>query len=106
MRGNDQPGNCRQGDIASSRAPGRPTGLCRLPLRRDSIGLCGLIDEVRLIPKDDELALYLVGHLAGILELWAKNDPGALAVGVQVTLVAGARNHPYRTNLTLAGKAA
>ena len=52
-----------------------------------------LIDEVRLIPKDGELAIYLVGDLAAILELCAKKDPGALAAGVQITLVAGARNH-------------
>ena len=58
-----------------------------------------LIDEVRLIPKDGELAIYLVGDLAAILELCAKKDPGALAAGVQITLVAGARNHLYRTNL-------
>ena len=53
--------------------------------------LRGLIDEVRLNPKDGELAIYLVGNLAAILELCAKKDPGALAAGVQITLVAGAR---------------
>ena len=54
--------------------------------------LRGLIDEIRLTPMDGELAIYLVGNLAAILDLCEKKNPGAFAAGVQVTLVAGARN--------------
>ena len=61
--------------------------------------LRGLIDEIRLTPMDGELAIYLVGNLAAILDLCEKKNPGAFAAGVQVTLVAGARNHLYRTCL-------
>lgn len=53
--------------------------------------LRGLIDEVRLIPKDGDLAIHLVGNLAAVLELGAKKDPGASAAVAQITLVAGAR---------------
>jgi hypothetical protein len=60
--------------------------------------LRGLIDEIRLIPKEGELAIYLVGNLAAILDLCEKKNPGAFAAGVQVTLVAGARYHLYRTS--------
>ncbi len=59
--------------------------------------LRGLIDEIHLIPKDGELAIYLVGNLAAILNLCAKKHPGAVATGVQITLVAGARNHREST---------
>ncbi len=49
-----------------------------------------LIDEVRLVPIDGQLAIYLVGNLAAILELSAKKNPGSIGSGVQITLVAGA----------------
>jgi hypothetical protein len=48
-----------------------------------------------LVPKDGELAIYLVGNLAAILDLCTKKNPGAVATGVQITLVAGARNQRY-----------
>ncbi len=56
--------------------------------------LRGLIDEVRLVPVDGRLGIYLVGNLAAILDLCAKKNPGASAAGVQVTLVAGAGFEP------------
>ena len=56
-----------------------------------------LIDEIRLIPRDGQLDIYLVGNLAEILNLCGKKNPGSKRDGVQVTLVAGARNHLYRT---------
>jgi len=62
--------------------------------RVDAVAILrGLIDEICLIPRDGELAIYLVGNLAAILDLCTKKDPGAVATGVQITLVAGARNH-------------
>ena len=61
--------------------------------------LRGLIDEIRLVPVDGAIGLYLVGNLAAILNLCANKRPGAIAAGAQVTLVAGARTHLYRTVL-------
>ncbi len=59
--------------------------------------LRNLIDEIRLIPRDGQLDIYLVGNLAEILNLCGKKNPASKRDGVQVTLVAGARNHLYRT---------
>ena len=56
--------------------------------------LRGLIDEIRLIPRDGQLDIYLVGNLAAILDLCAKKNPGARDTGVQITLVAGAGFEP------------
>ena len=61
--------------------------------------LRGLIDEIRLVPVDGQLGVYLVGNLAAILDLCAKKNPGSVETGVQITLVAGARNNLYRTVL-------
>ncbi len=47
----------------------------------------------RIIPRGGDLAIYLVGNLAPILDLCTKKNPGAVATGVQITLVAGAHNH-------------
>ncbi len=61
--------------------------------RVDAAGLLrSLIDEIRLVPVDGQLDIYLVGNLAAILDLCAKKHPGASDTGVQITLVAGARN--------------
>jgi site-specific DNA recombinase len=53
-----------------------------------------LIDEVRLIPEHGELAIELLGDLAGILALSADSMKPITAGrdGLQATLVAGARN--------------
>src|SRR5262249_39926110 len=67
----------------------------------DVIG--SLSDEIRLVPKDDELQIEIRGELAGILALGdagANQNPGGLsAAGLaqQIKMVAGARNHLYRT---------
>ena len=55
--------------------------------------LRGLIDEIRLIPQEGRLGIYLVGNLATILELSTKQNPGPYGTGVLPTLVAGTRNH-------------
>jgi hypothetical protein len=57
--------------------------------------LRGLTDEIRLVPIDQKLEIYLVGNLAATLDLCAKRNPGSKTAGVQVTLVAGARNRLY-----------
>ncbi len=57
--------------------------------------LRSLIQEIRLVPKDGKLLIHLIGHLAGMLELALKDKPGLDEAGLQVTLVAGARNHLY-----------
>ena len=51
--------------------------------------LRGLIDEIRLSPRDGKLDIYLVGNLAQILDLCAKKHPGAKDTGVPIMLVAG-----------------
>jgi site-specific DNA recombinase len=55
-----------------------------------------LIDEVRLVLENGDLAIELRGDLAEILSLANKN-PRRVSAGVQVTLVAGARNHRRHT---------
>jgi DNA invertase Pin-like site-specific DNA recombinase len=54
--------------------------------------LRGLIEEVRLVPEDDELQIELHGELSAILEL-ANEHPRRASAGVQIKLVAGACNH-------------
>jgi site-specific DNA recombinase len=62
-----------------------------------------LIDEIRLVPADGELRIEIRGELAGILELCAvstNQKPGGLStagLAEQINMVAGARNHLYRT---------
>ena len=55
--------------------------------------LRSLIDEIRLVPGDGSLQIQLIGHLAEMIALAAKEKPEALEPELQVTLVAGARNH-------------
>jgi len=57
-----------------------------------------LIDEIRLVPENGKLRVELYGELAALLNL-ANEHPGSKGTGVQITLVAGARNHLYRTRL-------
>ena len=65
-----------------------------------------LIDEIRLVPADGELRIEIKGELAGILELCqegTKRKPGGLStagLAEQIKMVAGARNHLYRTTVT------
>jgi site-specific DNA recombinase len=61
-----------------------------------SAAIRSLIEEIRLIPVDGKLEIELAGALAGILAL-TSNNPRRSGQGLQVTLVAGARNHLYRT---------
>ena len=56
-----------------------------------SIILRGLIDEIRLVPEDGDLRIYLVGELSQLLHLALNKKPGLRETGLQVTLVAGAR---------------
>jgi len=73
--------------------------LNRPELREEaSAAIRSLIEEVRLVPVEGKLEIELAGALAGILAL-ASNNPRRTGRGLQVTLVAGARNHLYRTNV-------
>jgi site-specific DNA recombinase len=57
--------------------------------------LRAMIQAIRLIPQDGELAIELVGELAGILALTHEKNPRALGSGVrQLTVVAGAGFEP------------
>jgi site-specific DNA recombinase len=62
--------------------------------------LRGLIEEIRLVPEEGQLQIELAGDLAGILALAAGSRKPVTADrdGLQVTLVAGTRNHLYRTH--------
>jgi hypothetical protein len=53
----------------------------------------------RFVSADGKLKIELAGDLAGILAL-TSNNPRRNGRGLQVTLVAGARNHLYRTTVT------
>jgi site-specific DNA recombinase len=71
--------------------------LNRPELREEAAAaIRGLIEEVRLVPVEGKLELELAGALAGILAL-TSNNPRRDGQGLQVTLVAGACNHLYRT---------
>jgi site-specific DNA recombinase len=50
-----------------------------------------LIDEVRLVPTEGKLDIELFGELGALINL-ANDNPRTKEAGVQVTLVAGARN--------------
>jgi site-specific DNA recombinase len=56
-----------------------------------------LIEEVRLVPEAGSLKIELYGELAALINL-ANKHPRSKGTGVQVTLVAGARSHLYRTS--------
>ena len=58
-----------------------------------------LIEEVRLVPDDGSLKIELYGELAALINL-ANEHPRSKDTGVQVTMVAGACSHLYRTSLT------
>ncbi len=53
-----------------------------------------LIEEVRLVPEFGTLKIELYGELAALVNL-ANEHPRSKGTGVQVTLVAGARNRLY-----------
>jgi hypothetical protein len=50
-----------------------------------------LIEEIRLVPKNGTLRIELYGKLAALVNL-ANEYPRSKGTGVQVMLVAGARN--------------
>jgi len=51
-----------------------------------------LIEEIRLVPDNGKLRVELYGELAALINL-ANEHPRSKGTGVQITLVAGARNH-------------
>ncbi len=56
--------------------------------------LRSLIEEIRLVPENGRLEIEVVGDLAGILTLGGeRKQPAVGDGGLQVTLVAGTRNH-------------
>jgi len=59
-----------------------------------------LIEEIRLVPENGKLRVELYGELAALINL-ANEHPHSKEMGVQVTLVAGARSHLYRTRFRL-----
>ena len=62
--------------------------------------LRSMIQAIRLVPEDGELAIELVGELAGILALNNEKSPRPFGSGAgQVTLVAGARCQRYLPDL-------
>ena len=69
-----------------------------------------LVDKVILTPVDEELCIDLHGQLAGILQLCdlGKERPAASYEerALQIKMVAGARNHLYRTSFRWLKKAA
>jgi hypothetical protein len=51
--------------------------------------LRSLISEIRLIPKDGELEIELVGNLDALLTLGSENPHHDGMMGAKITLVAG-----------------
>lgn len=58
-----------------------------------------LIEEIRLVPQDGRLRIDLHGELATILALTSETPASQGRDGRSTLLVAGARNHLYRTRL-------
>ncbi|MEL0032827.1 MAG: hypothetical protein VW712_07670 [Paracoccaceae bacterium] len=59
---------------------------------------CQLIERGQLVPENGELKIELYGELAALLKLGTepKNEhPQAKSEGVQISMVAGARNRRY-----------
>ena len=56
--------------------------------------LRSLIERINLIPREGELAIELVGALAGILALGKEKRPRPFGSGAQITLVAGVGFEP------------
>ena len=53
----------------------------------------GLIDEIRLVPVDDELRIHLMAELPEMLLALSTNQkPGTEGSGLKTTAVAGAHN--------------
>ena len=65
--------------------------------------LRGLIDEISLTPENGELRIDLRGELASILKLAVGSKKLATEDGEleQIKVVAGVRNHLYRTVVRL-----
>lgn len=61
--------------------------------------LRSLIREIRLVPIDGKLHIYLAGELANLLNLATKKNPGLKETGVQTTLVAGTGFEPVTFRL-------
>ena len=59
-----------------------------------------LIEEIRLVPENGKLKLELYGELAALINL-ANEHLRSKETGVQITLVAGAGSHLYRTRFHL-----
>jgi len=57
-----------------------------------------LLEELGLVTQDNQMKIELVGELGALFAL-ANEHPRSKETGVQVTLVAGARNHLCRTRL-------
>jgi recombinational DNA repair protein (RecF pathway) len=55
-----------------------------------------LIEEIRLVPENERLRVELYRELAALINL-ANEHPRSEETGVQITLVAWARSHLYRT---------
>ena len=71
------------------------------PVRPNLFPIRGLIEAVRLVPEEGELRIEIYGELAALISLGQKRKskhPGGDPSGVQITLVAGARSHLYRTS--------
>ena len=62
----------------------------------------GLIEAVRLVPEEGKLRIEIYGELGALISLGQEHKnkhPGEDPSGVQITLVAGAHSHLYRTSL-------
>jgi site-specific DNA recombinase len=72
--------------------------LNRQELRAEAAEILrSLISEVRLVPENEKLEVELAADLAGILALTSgSKKPDTECGGLQVTLVAGARNQRDR----------
>ncbi len=70
--------------------------------------LRSMIQSIRLIPQDGALATEIGGDLAGLLAIASTNEnpaAGGASGACQFEVVAGARNHLFRTHLKWAKKA-
>ena len=85
----------KSGDI-HARRPQRCPHTIKYGVAGGAEAIRALIEEVWLVPDAGSLKIDLYGELAALINL-ANEHLRSKDTGVQVTMVAGARSHLYRT---------
>ena len=96
--------NPNMAELYRSRVAGLHAALSATDPDRDAFeAIRSLIERVVLTPVDGKLAIDLYGEIAGILKMAAGHKAGNVLgpVSEQLVMVAGARSHLYRTEISV-----